>query len=252
MRKALLIIDRGSKEKEVRLELDQISKIVKEKGNYHYTNYCFLEVVPPFIEEGISGCIGQNVDFITVMPYFLYPGMKLKESVKQSAIICKRLGLKLVITKPLSYSDRLSSLIVNRIEKLKRDKKISYNNPDCDVLVIGHGSSDKRAREAFIFTVDKIKKIYRNVKFCFLELDLPNIEQALSSLIKTNPKVILVMPYFLHKGIHIKSDVKKEIKEVLKKYPFFEVHISDHIGVDENMIDIVLERARESEDRRIA
>jgi sirohydrochlorin ferrochelatase len=59
------------------------------------------------------------------------------------------------------------------------------------------------------------------------------------------------MPYFLHKGIHIKSDVKKEIKEVLNKYPFFEVHISDHIGVDENMIDIVLERARESEDRRI-
>jgi precorrin-8X/cobalt-precorrin-8 methylmutase len=70
MRKALLIIDRGSKEKEVRLELDQISKIVKEKGNYHYTNYCFLEVVPPFIDEGIRRCVDQKVDIITVMPYF--------------------------------------------------------------------------------------------------------------------------------------------------------------------------------------
>ncbi len=250
MRKALLIIDRGSKETEVRHELEEIAKIAKEKGNYHYTNYCFLEVVPPFIEEGIAGCLDENVDFITVMPYFLYPGMKLKDSVKQSAILAKRFGLKLVITKPLSYSDMLSSIIVNRVAKLKRDKKISYENSDCDVLVIGHGSSDKRAREAFIFTVDKIKQIYKNVKFCFLELDLPNIEQGLSSIIQTDPKVILIMPYFLHKGIHIKSDVVNEIKQVLKKYPFSNVHISDHIGVDEKMVELVLERAKESENRR--
>ena len=88
MRKGLLIIDRGSREPEVREELERICSIAKTKGEYYYVNYCFLEVLPPFIEEGIKKCQENDVDLITVMPYFLYPGMKLKDSVSQ----CARIG----------------------------------------------------------------------------------------------------------------------------------------------------------------
>jgi CbiX len=96
LKKALLIIDRGSREPEVREELEGISSIAKTKGGYYYVNYCFLEVLPPFIEEGIKKCQENGVDVITVMPY-LYPGMKLKDSVRQSARICKIQKLNLVI-----------------------------------------------------------------------------------------------------------------------------------------------------------
>ncbi|MFB5598848.1 MAG: sirohydrochlorin chelatase [Nitrososphaeraceae archaeon] len=250
MRKGLLIIDRGSRELEVRCELDKIAHKAKERGGYHYSNYCFLEVVPPFIEEGILHCLHENIEFITVMPYFLYPGLKLKETVKQTANLAKKLHLNLVITKPLSYSQLLSTIIIDRIEKLKKDKNIFYKNSDCDVLVIGHGSSDKRARDAFIYTVKKIKNHFRNVEPCFLELDSPNIEQGLFSIIQSRPKIILVMPYFLHRGIHIKIDVTNEIKKALIKHGFSNIFISDHIGVDEKMVDLVLERAKESENRR--
>ena len=71
MRKALLIIDRGSKELEVQDELFKISNQAKQKGGYIYSNFCFLEVIPPYIDEGIINCIKENVDLITVMPYFL-------------------------------------------------------------------------------------------------------------------------------------------------------------------------------------
>ena len=97
MRKAFLIIDRGSKEHEVREELLLISQKAKEKGGYVYSNYCFLEVIPPYIEEGIKKCINEKVDLITVMPYFLYPGMKLKDAVQKTAEITKKLKLKLTI-----------------------------------------------------------------------------------------------------------------------------------------------------------
>jgi precorrin-8X/cobalt-precorrin-8 methylmutase len=56
LKRALLIIDRGSREPEVREELERICLIVKTKGGYYYTSYCFLEVIPPFIEEGIRKC----------------------------------------------------------------------------------------------------------------------------------------------------------------------------------------------------
>ena len=249
MRKALLIIDRGSKELEVQDELLKISTQAKEKGGYIYSNFCFLEVIPPYIEEGIRNCIKENVDLITVMPYFLYPGMKLKDAVKKTAAISKEKQVKLVITKPLCYSEVLKFVIIDRLTKLKLFNDIRLQDKECDVLVIGHGSSDRRATEAFIFTINGIKHSYRNVEYCFLELEGPTIQEGINSVIKKNPKIVLIMPYFLHKGIHIKHDVINEVKTALKSHSFTNILIADHIGVDDNMINLILRRANEVEKR---
>lgn len=249
MRKALLIIDRGSKELEVQDELLKISNQAKEKGGYIYSNFCFLEVIPPYIDEGIRNCIKENVDLITVMPYFLYPGMKLKDAVKKTAAISKDRQVKLVITKPLCYSDVLKFVIIDRLTKLKFLNDIRLKDKECDVLVIGHGSSDRRATEAFIFTINSIKNSYRNVEHCFLELEGPTIQEGINSVIKKNPKIVLIMPYFLHKGIHIKHDVINEVKIALKSHSFTNILIADHIGVDDNMVNLILLRANEVEKR---
>jgi len=249
MRKALLIIDRGSKELEVQDELFKISNQAKEKGGYIYSNFCFLEVIPPYIDEGIRNCIKENVDLITVMPYFLYPGMKLKDAVKKTATISKDKQVKLVITKPLCYSDVLKFVIIDRLTKLKFLNDIRLKDKECDVLVIGHGSSDRRATEAFIFTINSIKNSYRNVEHCFLELEGPTIQEGINSVIKKNPKIVLIMPYFLHKGIHIKHDVINEVKIALKSHSFTNILIADHIGVDDNMVNLILLRANEVEKR---
>ena len=251
MRKALLIIDRGSKELEVQDELLKISNQAKEKGGYIYSNFCFLEVIPPYIDEGIRNCIKENVDLITVMPYFLYPGMKLKDAVKKTAAISKDKQVKLVITKPLCYSDVLKFVIIDRLTKIKLLNDIRLKDKECDVLVIGHGSSDRRATEAFIFTINSIKNSYRNVEHCFLELEGPTIQEGINSVIKKNPKIVLIMPYFLHKGIHIKHDVINEVKTALKSHSFTNILIADHIGVDDNMINLILRRADEVEKRII-
>ena len=56
MKRGLLLIDRGSREREAEEELEIICKKVKEKGNYDFSEFCFLEVVPPFIEDGMDKC----------------------------------------------------------------------------------------------------------------------------------------------------------------------------------------------------
>jgi len=250
LKKALLIIDRGSREPEVREELEDLCTIVKTKAGYYYTNYCFLEVVPPFIEEGIKKCQENGADFITVIPYFLYPGMKLKDSVRQSARICKIQKLNLVITKPLSYHSIMTQLIIDRINCIKKEKSIQYTDLECDILLIGHGSSDKNARDAFVYIVKTLMPFYRSVKFCFLELDKPNIQQGIKSMLENNPKVVILMPYFLHRGAHIKRDVIADVNEALKKYPFNNTFMTSHLGVDQKLIDLLIERARDVEEKR--
>lgn len=244
-----MIVDRGSREPEVRRELEDICTLAKNLAGYSHVGYCFLEVLPPFIAEGIDRCMASGASFITVMPYFLYPGMKLKDTVKQSAMIGRDKNLKLVITKPLSYHPIMVQLVVDRINELKSKKHIEYSDKECDVVLIGHGSSDRNAHDAFVYTANGIKPYYRNVHFCFLELDRPNIEEGIGQAVGENPKVILIMPYFLHKGAHIKSDVIKDVNAALEKYNFKNALLGPHLGVDEKLVDIMIERAREVEKR---
>jgi precorrin-8X/cobalt-precorrin-8 methylmutase len=113
--------------------------------------------------------------------------------------------------------------------------------------LIGHGSSDKRAREAFLYTVSDLKKMYTDVKFCFLELEPPNIEEGIRECLTSNPHTILVIPYFLHKGIHIQKDILTDLAKAQEKYSFDSLFISEHIGVDPAIIDLVITLAKEAE-----
>lgn len=249
LKRALLLVDRGSRETEVRQELEEICNIAKRKAGYDIANYCFLEVIPPFIEEGITSCLDSGADQITVMPYFLYPGMKLKDTVKKAALIIKNRNLKMAIAKPLSYHSLMAQLIMERITELKQSKNVTHNDDECDVLLIGHGSSDRNAHDAFVHAADAIRPFYRHVHYCFLELDSPNIENGISSAIAGGPKVILMMPYFLHKGAHIKRDVLHDIDEAMSKHQFKNAHLSRHLGVDEKLVDLIIERTAEVEKR---
>lgn len=244
-----MIVDRGSREPDVSEELEQICSLVKRVTSYDYVGYCFLEVLPPFIAEGISLCMASGAGIITVMPYFLYPGMKLKDTVRQSAKMARDKKLKLVITKPLSYHPMMGQLVVDRIKRLKRNNSINYSDKECDVVLIGHGSSDRNAHDAFVYTANVIMPYYRNVHFCFLELDRPNIEEGIERALAGNPKVLLLMPYFLHRGAHIKRDVVKDVNAALEKYKFKKGFLGLHLGVDEKLVDIMIERAREVEKR---
>ena len=249
MNRALLLIDRGSREPEAKDELVRLCNMIKDEGKYNFVDYCFLEVIPPYIEEGISRCFSKKIDSITVMPYFLYPGMKLKDSVKKAAKICYNKRLKVIIAKPLSYHSLLVSIIKDRISVTREKNKILLEDDGCDVLVIGHGSSDKSARTAFLHTVNELKPFFRSVHFCFLELDKPRISDGIGKIISSNPNVIIIVPYFLHKGAHVKNDIVKDINSALASYNLknIPVYIAEHIGVDEKLVKMIIERTQEAE-----
>ena len=76
--------------------------------------------------------------------------MKLKDTVKQSAKIGRDKNLKLVINEAASYHPMMVQLIIDRVNELKRSKGIVQLDKECDVVLIGHGSSDKNAHDAFV------------------------------------------------------------------------------------------------------
>jgi sirohydrochlorin ferrochelatase len=245
----MLIVDRGSREPEVKQELEVICSTIGNTypGLYGYITYCSLEVVPPYIEDGISKCITNGADFITIIPYFLYPGMKLKDSVKKAASISKEKEVRVAIAKPLSKNERMLGVIFDLVHETKQDHSINLSDPECDLLLIGHGSSDRSARKAFEYMVDLLRPHFRRVRFCFLELDVPDITEGIRNSFALSPKCLLIVPYFLHKGAHIKYDIIQEINRSIKEQNPTNMYITKHLGADCQLAHILWERAMEVE-----
>lgn len=247
MKRGLLLIDRGSREKEVKDELDFICNKVKQKGNYIFANYCFLEVVPPFIEEGIKNCLSEKINALTIVPYFLYPGKKVKAAVSEAIKFQAKTDIKFTVTKPMTMHKTMIEITDSKIEAILTKNNISLPKNKIDVLVIGHGSKDPNARISIKYVVDNLASKYRSIDYCFLEIEEPNINQGIEKCDKNNPELLVVVFYFLHEGAHVKRDIYEDLNPAITRSKIKKILITEHIGIDNKMIDFIIERAREVE-----
>ena len=247
MKRGLLLIDRGSREREASEELEVICAGIKAKGDYSFTDYCFLEVEPPFIEDGIQKSLKQDIDSLTIVPYFLYPGKKVKLAVSDVMKFQKNTDVKFVVTKPMSMHKTLINLVENRISTSLDENKITNSKKNIDVLIIGHGSKDPNAQMSLNYVVNGLKEKYRNVSRCFLEIEQPDIFEGIKSCEKNNPEVLVIVFYFLHEGAHVKTDINNDLKPAIEKSNLKKIFITKHLGTDEKMIDLIIERAKEVE-----
>jgi len=246
LRRGLLLIDRGSREKEAKEELDLICKKIQEKRNYVFSNYCFLEVIPPYIEEGIKKCLSNEIDSLTIVPYFLYPGKKVN-AVNGAIKFQKDTDVKFVISKPMSMHKTMIDLVDDRVSSALAKNNMTIPKNEVDVLIIGHGSKDPNAQLSIKYVVNGLQNTYRNVDHCFLEIEEPNIQQGIDKCQNNNPKVLVAVFYFLHKGAHVKRDIFEDLNPAIEKSSLKKVLITEHIGTDNKIIDLIIERAREVE-----
>ncbi|HMK32116.1 MAG TPA: CbiX/SirB N-terminal domain-containing protein [Nitrosopumilaceae archaeon] len=247
MKRGLLLIDRGSREDEVKDELNYICSKAKESGGYQFSDYCFLEVIPPYIEEGMEKCFKEDIEALTVVPYFLYPGKKVKLAVNKAIGMTSKSKMKIKIAKPITLHKSLLDIVHAKVDDVITKNKIMFSKKDIDVLLIGHGSKDPNAKTSLQYVVDGLQNSYRNVSLCWLEIEEPNIKQGMDICAKNNPNVLIIVPYFLHRGAHVKRDIYEDLNPAMEKFGIKNIFITDHLGTDVKLIDLVIERAREVE-----
>lgn len=247
MKRGILIIDRGSRETSASRELKIITEKVRIKGRYDYADFCFLEVLPPFISDAIQKCPLNDLDTLTIVPYFLYPGRKIKATVTNVMKYQKHTETKFLVTKQMSMHPIMVKLVDNRIVDALRRNNYDLDRDKTDVLIIAHGSSDINAQRSVNYIVGQLKDSYRNVNRCYLEMEQPDIPAGMEISAANNPSVLVVVFYFLHEGAHVKQDINKFLLPALEKSNLKNTCITRHIGADDAMVDFILKRASEVE-----
>ena len=248
MRRGLLIIDRGSRQREASEELEIICSEIMSRGRYVFADFCFLEVEPPYIEDGIARCLKQDIDSLTIVPYFLYPGKKVKCAVTDVMKFQKNTNVKFLVTKPMNMHPTLIELVRNRISTTLAENNVTVpEQKDVDVMLIGHGSVDPNAKMALDYVIKGLTDSYRNVSRCWLEIEQPDIFEGIKTCAKNNPRVLISVFYFLHEGAHVKTDINLDLNPALAESGIKTHYSTKHLGADPKMIDLIIARAGEVE-----
>jgi len=112
------------------------------------------------------------------------------------------------------------------------------------LLIIAHGSrretSNEEVRQLATRIAENSNCEFSEVTAAFLEIAEPSIPEGLEQSILRGAKEVVVFPYFLAAGRHVVEDIPGEIAPVQKKYSQVIVRIAPHLGVADELPEIIL------------
>ena len=116
------------------------------------------------------------------------------------------------------------------------------------ITVFGHGSSVETANQAVRdFTTQLgIRGGFPLIEPSFLELGRPDLPEAVRRLVDQGAARIIVIPYFLTVGIHLKRDLPRIVAELRLIYSGIEIEITEPMYGHPALVDVLLDRAKEA------
>ena len=117
MRRAILLVDHGSRVASANEGLGEIAEQVRSRLPDRIVRIAHLEIAPPSIGEGIDACVAAGATEIAVHPYFLSPGRHtshdIPRQVEQAA--ARHPGVRVRLTAALGPHPKLIDVIVERV-----------------------------------------------------------------------------------------------------------------------------------------
>jgi len=115
-KKALILIDHGSKVREANDLLIEVKKKLQSSPacKFDIVEHCHMELCPPTLEEAFSVCCSSGVEEVVVHPYFLVPGRHSKTDIPDmvKAALSKFPNIECKITEPLGLHDKIIEVII--------------------------------------------------------------------------------------------------------------------------------------------
>lgn len=115
------------------------------------------------------------------------------------------------------------------------------------IIILGHGS---KADDALV-TLKKYGEMvkaagqYDLVEIASLQFNEPDLPSALNTVINQKANKVVIVPLFLFNGIHVQEDIPAVLAKEQAKNPGVEIVLAESLGLDNRIVDIVLERITE-------
>jgi sirohydrochlorin ferrochelatase len=130
----------------------------------------------------------------------------------------------------------------------------SYNVPEFQrgerpmrdgLLLIAHGSREDEANADLRHVASELRRrgVYAVVEASFLELAEPGIEDGGARCVSQGAERVVLLPYFLSAGVHVRRDLTKARDRLAEHFPAVDFRLAEPLGRHPHLIDVVVERA---------
>lgn len=117
------------------------------------------------------------------------------------------------------------------------------------LILIAHGSRQEEANADLHFLVEELRRrgSYAVVEAAFLELAAPDADQAAQACVAQGARRVVLMPYFLCAGVHVRRDLTAICARLGAVFPQVEFRLAEPLGRHPLLLDIIAQRVEEAE-----
>jgi len=118
VKRAIVLVDHGSRHAEANAVLDGIAALLRARLPDRLVRVAHMELAPPSVAEAVEACVADGAREIVVHPYFLAPGAHAARDVpaQAEAAAARHPGVSLRVTAPLGVHEGIVDAIVARLE----------------------------------------------------------------------------------------------------------------------------------------
>ncbi|MEZ4616301.1 MAG: sirohydrochlorin chelatase [Caldilineaceae bacterium] len=242
---AAILVGHGSIHSDSGKSMIRIATRLREQGVAPIVEAGFLNYNQPTLVDAVKKCKAQGATLIVIQPYFLIDGQYASQDLPSlvRTVAAAEPALRFAIGETLGYHIGMVQLAQKRILEADPEPKSSSA-----LLFVAHGTPLERANEAITRVVKKTNQrlAYGTSTIAYLDCNQPPIPLAIEQLVKAGYHRLVVQPYFLHLGRHVRTDLPLLFEEARNCHPTVELIAAHHLDYDPLLVDVVAERIMSS------
>ncbi len=247
-RPAAILIGHGSVLGASGSAMIRLAARLREQGVLPIVEAAFLNYSRPTLAEAVAKCVDLGATSILVQPYFLIAGAYVVDELP--ALVGSVAGhyrqLPFVVAQPLGDHPALVALARKRL--LAVDPMPAR---ETGLLFVAHGTPLASANAPIQAVLMQVQQQagYGPALLGYLDCNEPTIPAAFAQLVTTGVQRIVVLPYFLQLGRHVRQDLPALFDQARQDYPQIPICVAQHLDYDLLLAEVAAARIMEKLDR---
>ena len=245
---SIVLIGHGSLHSDSGASMIRLAARLRERGVAPIAEAGFLNFSRPTMAEAVAKSVGAGATSVTIQPYFLIDGVYVQEDLPGDVakVAAQFPQLTIRVAPCLGFHEKLAAIALERVQAVDPAPGAA-NGTQTGLLVMAHGTPLEHANEpvrqmtAWLHAQTR----YPLAATAYLDCNAPRIGDAIDSLVAQGARKIVALPYFLHRGRHLRQDLPQRLAAARRRHPALTLLEAPHLDYDLRLADVITDRLSE-------
>lgn len=238
---AAILVGHGSIHSDSGKSMIRIAARLREQAIMPIVEAGFLNYNQPTLADAVHKSKARGATTVIVQPYFLIDGHYASKALPQLVrdVAETEPMLRFTIAETLGYHPALLKLAEQRICAVSAQPSV-----ETALLFVAHGTPMEPANAPIVRAADVVGRRlgFGDSLVGYLDCNDPTIPAAIDQLVDAGYRRLVILPYFLHIGRHVRTDLPNHFAAARERHPNIEIIVAHHLDYDPLLVNVAGER----------